>query len=95
MGLTTKNMTINERRGRARRIYDLGNGFSLSVVKLSEWGSDPIAKWEIAVLNGAGVTFQTPLTDDVERFDTDAEANDFISRAFHWGKTGEWQTTYP
>lgn len=47
--------------------------------------------WEIAVVKGvnglgqfAGLRYDTPLTNDVEVFQTDNEANEFIERAANY-----------
>lgn len=47
--------------------------------------------WEAAVLDYGSadggrfnLTYETPLTNDVEVFSTDDEANAFIARAFDW-----------
>ncbi len=68
----------------AKESYDIGNGYRLSCI------NSPLAHiysfaWEIAIINEKGeLDYQTPLTSDVEVFQTDEEANDFIFRAVEW-----------
>lgn len=74
--------------GGVQRIYRFPNGFGLSAVNGSRLHVYPFA-WEIAVLKGvkedgsgwAELTYETRLTNDVEVFITDDEANNFIRRA--------------
>lgn len=74
--------------GGVQRVYRFPSGFGLSAVNASMLHSYTFA-WEIAVLrnvhdNGSfdELTYDTPLTSDVEVFKTDDEANAFIARAF-------------
>lgn len=73
--------------GGVQRLYRFQNGFGLSVVNSSMLHAYSFA-WEAAVLenvteNGSDfdLTYDTPLTDDVEVFMDDSEANAFIKRA--------------
>lgn len=73
--------------GGVQRIYRFPSGFGLSAVNGQVLHAYPFA-WEIAVLKGVkddgkfeGLTYDTPLTNDVEVFSTDREANEFIHRA--------------
>ena len=75
-----------------QRIYRLDGGFGLSVVNAPMLHSYDFA-WEIAVIEGirddgrfSSLTYSTPLTSDVEVFDSDEEANAFIARAIEWAK---------
>lgn len=77
-----------------QRIYRLPNGYGLSAVNSTMLHSYTFA-WEIAVLEGvnddgtfADLSYDTPLTSDVEVFSTDEEANEFILKAFVWAKQG-------
>lgn len=64
-----------------QRLYKFTNGYGLSVVNATELHSFKF-RWEIAVLDPKGtLTYDTVLTDDVEVFYTDEEANAFIQRA--------------
>jgi len=73
--------------GGEQRIYRFANGYGLSVINSPMAHAYPFA-WEIAVLKGVkkngsfeGLTYETPLTRDVEVFGSDEEANEFIKRA--------------
>jgi hypothetical protein len=90
----TDDMLIRERRHLAgegvQRLYQLPNGYGLSLVNSPVLHSYPFA-WEAAVVTDmrddgrfADLTYGTPLTSDVEIFYTDEEANDFIARAKAW-----------
>ena len=73
--------------GGIQRVYRFANGNGLSFVNGQMLHISPFA-WEAAVLQGVSedgkvfdLTYDTPLTDDVEIFDSDEEANAFIERA--------------
>lgn len=73
--------------GGTQRIYRLDNGYGLSLVNATLIHTYPFA-WEAAVLKDVSedgetftLTYDTELTDDVEVFATDEEANAFIERA--------------
>lgn len=87
--LTEKNCLIEKPHfgGGVQRIYRFPGGYGLSMVNSPMLHSYPFA-WEAAVVtdvtdNGgfSGLTYDTPLTSDVEVFDTEDEANAFIERA--------------
>jgi hypothetical protein len=89
MSITNNHLLLERpnRIGGKQRIYRFSNGYGLSVVNATELHSYPFA-WEIAVLKGVDekgnfedLCYDTPLTDDVEVFGSDEEANDFIERA--------------
>ena len=94
--ITNKNL-VQERAAPVsgeQRIYDLGNGYGLSAVNGTMLHSYPFA-WEIAVVKGIfkgddeeydweDISYGTPLTNDVEVFSTDEEANKFIEEAIQW-----------
>jgi hypothetical protein len=76
-----------------QRIYKLPNSFGLSLVNVPALRSYPFA-WEAAVLtdvkdNGdfGELTYDTPLTNDVEVFMTTGAANSFINRAIEWASS--------
>ncbi len=81
------------RMGGQQFIYDLGNGYGLSAVNSPDLHSFPFA-WEFAVVSNPTATgfddldYSTPLTQDVEVFSSDEEANEFIAKAFAWAKGG-------
>lgn len=89
MALTNENL-VSERKhfgGGVQKIYRFANGFGLSVVNSPILHSYPFA-WEIAVVknltedgNSFDLTYDTPLTNDVEVFMDSATANDFIEHA--------------
>ncbi len=67
-----------------QHIYRFPSGFGLSLVNAPMLHHYSFA-WEAAVLKDVSedgeqfeLTYDTPLTDDVEVFDTDEEANEFI-----------------
>lgn len=73
--------------GGVQRIYRFPGGMGLSCVNAPILHHYPFA-WEIAVIRGVEdngdfeeLDYETGLTDDVEVFSTDAEANEFIDRA--------------
>ena len=75
-----------------QRLYKLANGYGLSLVNNPELHAYPFA-WEAAVVKGMtdagkfdGITYDTPLTEDVEVFSTEAETNAFIDRAIAWSE---------
>ena len=70
-----------------QRIYRFPSGFGLSLVNGAMLHGYSFA-WEAAVLEGVNddgtferLTYDTSLTDDVEVFMSDDEANQFIERA--------------
>jgi hypothetical protein len=64
-----------------QRIYRFPSGNGLSLINASIAHCYPFA-WEAAVLTKDGqLDYSTSLTDDVEVFFTDEEANEFIKRA--------------
>lgn len=93
----TDDMLVKERPhrlGGTQRLYKLPNGFGLSLVNAPRLHAYRYA-WEAAVVtdmmdNGewGDLTYDTPLTDDVEVFETDDEANAFIARAKAWAEGG-------
>ena len=90
--ITNENLVLERPHlGAMQRLYRLGNGYGLSVVNSPMLHGYPFA-WEAAVVTGmeesgnfAELTYETPLTSDVEVFETDEEANTFIQRAIEWG----------
>ena len=73
--------------GGVQRLYRFPSGYGLSAINSPMAHSYPFA-WEIAVLKNVtedgkhgGCCYDTPLTSDVEVFDTADEANKFIRRA--------------
>lgn len=71
--------------GGVQRVYTLPNGYALSCINGAQKHYYDFA-WEIAVLlpDDKGLAYETPLTEDVEVFMTDEEANAFIERAYAW-----------
>lgn len=70
-----------------QRIYRFNNNYGLSLVNFPTLHTFPFA-WEAAVIRFYSsnsdefeIVYDTELTDDVEVFDTDEEANAFIERA--------------
>jgi len=70
-----------------QRVYTLPNGYRLSAVNPKELHDYPFA-WEFAVIlpDSWTLTYYTPLTEDVEVFLTDDEANAFIEKAIAWAE---------
>ncbi len=73
--------------GGVQRIYRFSDGHGLSLVNSSMLHSYGFA-WEAAVLSGVddkgkydNIIYDTELTNDVEVFQSNAEANAFIERA--------------
>ncbi len=80
-----------------QRIYKLENGYGLSVVNPPALHSYPFA-WEVAVLKLLNtdpeeiefeLTYDTPLTDDVEVFSNTPDTNEFIHKAAIWASQQE------
>lgn len=94
MALTDEDLLLERSHpglvGGVQRIYHFGNGKGLSVVNSPMLHSYPFA-WEAAVINGIEkldegfkydkIDYTTELTNDVEVFTTDEEANAFIAKA--------------
>lgn len=91
MSLTDKNL-VNERAhlSGTQRVYRVGR-YGLSLVNSPMLHSYEF-EWEAAVLDFGDsdsnekfkLTYDTPLTDDVEVFMSDDEATSFIDKAFAW-----------
>jgi len=78
--------------GGVQRIYKPSNGYYLSAINSPRARAYPFA-WEVAVLGSdLQCNYDTPLTNDTEVFDTDEEANAFISRAIEWASTPSQET---
>lgn len=98
MTITDKNLSIERAHvndiGGVQRLYSLPNGYGLSLVNSPVLHSYRFA-WEAAVLKGFNpnkntwdhLTYDTPLTENVEVFSTDEEANAFIEKAIAWAKS--------
>lgn len=88
MSLTSTGL-IEERQHMdgVQRLYKLPNGYGLSLVNATILHSYRFA-WEAAVLTKTGnsLDYDTPLTNDVEVFMSDKEANDFIMKAIAWAQ---------
>lgn len=66
-----------------QRIYKFPSGYGLSLVNAPVLHSYSFA-WEAAVLSPKNdLDYTTPLTSDVEVFNTDDETNAFIERAIN------------
>jgi hypothetical protein len=87
--LTDDNLLVERDSGVSgtQRIYRFKNGMGLSLVNGPMLHSYPFA-WEAAVLEGVRedggfdrLSYSTPLTKDVEVFESEDEANEFIQRA--------------
>lgn len=63
-----------------QRLYEFPGGWGLSCVDNPALHSFKFA-WEIAVLRHGHLDYSTPLTEDVEVFMSDDEANAFIHKA--------------
>jgi hypothetical protein len=94
--ITNTNLIVEKLHfgGGVQRIYWLGAGHGLSVVNSSNLHFYEFA-WEAAVITGVdqltgkfqSLTYDTPLTEDVEVFMSTEDANEFIERAVAWGLT--------
>lgn len=90
MALTDENL-VHEREhlDGVQRFYRVGR-YGLSLVDAPMLHAYPFA-WEAAVADFGSedgekwsLTYDTPLTSDVEVFDTEEEASAFIAKAFEW-----------
>ena len=82
--------------GGVQRLYRVGN-WGLSVIDSPMAHSFRYA-WEAAVLKYDAdgnwhLTYDTPLTQDVEVFFNDDEANEFLDRAFAWFEANPAEAT--
>lgn len=68
--------------GGVQRLYDLGNGYTLSAINAPMVHAYSYA-WELAVLNNAT---DMPLGDSVVVTMSQEEADEFIERAFQWAE---------
>ena len=88
MALTDKNLVVEQPNlDGTQRLYRFADGHGLSLINAPMAHSFRFA-WEAAVLGGikkdgtgGRIQYATPLTNDVEVFQTDAEANAFIAKA--------------
>lgn len=91
MSLTQRNLLLERPHaagiGGVQRIYRFADGHGLSLVNSPKLHVYPFA-WEAAVLKGVtengefeDLDYDTELTNDVEVFQTEKEANHFIDRA--------------
>lgn len=81
--MITDDMLIDERPhlGGVHRVYRLPNGYGLSLINSQMVHAYQFA-WEAAVRTPNGhLTYETPLTEDVEVFFNEEDANEFIARA--------------
>lgn len=88
--LTEKNLVLERLHpslGGSQRIYRFQSGLGLSLVNAPMLHYYSFA-WEAAVLKDVSedggefeLTYDTEMTDDVEVFSSDEEANEFITRA--------------
>lgn len=64
-----------------RRVYRFASGYGLSLINSPRAHAYPFA-WEAAIIGpGGGLVYNTSLTQDVEVFQSDQAANEFIERA--------------
>lgn len=83
MPLTNENLVMERPHfGGVHRVYEVGD-YGLSLINAKIFHRWAFA-WDAAVLHKGELTYSTPLTCDVEVFDTDDEANAFIEKAFAW-----------
>lgn len=75
-----------------QRLYKLPNNYGLSLLNSKELHDFEFA-WEAAVIEPSQdsedfgcLSYDTPLTDDVEVFYSDEEANAFIEKAKLWAQ---------
>jgi hypothetical protein len=72
-----------------QRFYKFKGGWGLSLINALVAHAYPFA-WEAAVLGPDGkIVYSTPLTEDVEVFQSDEEANKFIEKARRYFETKE------
>ena len=70
-----------------QHVFDLPNGYGLSFINAPMAHAYPYA-WEAGVFGPNGkLTYDTPLTNDVEVFDTEADAEAFLDKALAWAAT--------
>lgn len=65
--------------GGARAVAEFDNGYKASVVTGEMFRSRSDAPYEVAVLDEDGITYDTPVTDDVLGYLTEDEANDVLA----------------
>lgn len=71
--------------GGEQRRYHVGRGYEVSMVNAPMLHRFPFA-WEAAIIFNGVATYTTPLTSDVEVFDTEEDAAAFLQTAIlHFG----------
>ena len=63
-----------------QHIYRFPNGYAASVIQTSFSYGGPDGLWELAVLKGESLCYDTPITDDVLGCCDDAEVADLLVR---------------
>lgn len=66
-----------------RMIIDFDNGYSASVVTGRTLYSSNLSPYEIAVVWGGKLVYDTPVTQDVEGYKTAEEANEILQAISH------------
>lgn len=57
--------TTNSLNGGTQHKFEFANGYGASVVQSAMSYGGPAGMWELAVLKGGSITYDTPLTSDV------------------------------
>lgn len=95
--MTLTNLCLRDERplnSGVQRNYALPNGYELSLINNPDAHIFPYA-WEGAVINPDNrLDYDTPLTNDVEVFHTEEQAEAWIIRAIEWAVTEmtKWET---
>ena len=66
--------------GGKQAVVNFDNGYSASIITGEMFYSSNEKPYEIAVLDGDGITYKTPITDDVLGYLTEEEANEALER---------------
>lgn len=66
--------------GGVRAVMEFPNGYAASVVKFyGSYGFEDDL-WELAVMDGGGVCYETPITDDVLGYLSDSDVDGVLGR---------------
>jgi hypothetical protein len=64
--------------GGVQHKFKFENGYGASVVRHSFSYGNEVGLWELAVLDGLGLTYDTPITSDVVGRQTEAQIGDLL-----------------
>jgi len=78
----------NKVNGGIQRIYQFPNGYGASVVKHKFSYGGKVGLWEVAILKGEELCYDTPLTNDVLGHLNDPEVDNLLGKISRLEKDG-------